>query len=693
MTLKDLSLKWKIASAVVAVCAVGFAVVTGAVTWIAVGSAERNADTIAREMAERYAARAEIELNGSMDIARGMAYTFEAMRASGRADRAAFDAVLSHVLDQNPQLIGTWSAWEPDALDGQDAQHVNAPGSDATGRYVPYWVRSDGAITQEPLRDYEVPGAGDYYLLARDSGNETIIDPYSYEIGGETVLLTSLVVPVRVDGKVVGVAGIDIALTALQDMIQEIRPYETGFVSIVSNSGAYTANIDASLLAKPAGEGDHLAGATGIAEAVKNGEAYTVATSGPAGRLINVFSPINVGNSVTPWSMVVTIPEDKALADAASLRNLAILIGAVSIVAGGIVAWFFGGSLARPVITMTDAMTRLAKGDHAVEVPARDRRDEIGNIANAVQVFKENAIEMERLKLEQAEAEKRAIEEKKRSMTELADSFQASVGGIVEMVSSSAGEMQATAQSLTSTAEETSRQSTAVAAASEQASTNVQTVASAAEELSSSITEISRQVSQSAEIAGKAVADAERTNAQVQGLAEAAHKIGEVVSLITEIASQTNLLALNATIEAARAGDAGKGFAVVASEVKNLANETAKATDEITGQITEIQQATRDAVAAIQAIGGTIGEINEIATTIASAVEEQGAATQEIARNVQQASAGTQEVSSNITGVTQAAGETGSAASQMLSASGELARQGELLRGEVDKFLRQVRAA
>ncbi len=346
-----------------------------------------------------------------------------------------------------------------------------------------------------------------------------------------------------------------------------------------------------------------------------------------------------------------------------------------------------------PIRRIVECLQALAGGDLEVTVFGTERKDEVGEIGRTTQVFKENMIRTRELEAEQVEAEKRAVAEKKRLMNELADSFQSSVGGIVETVSSSASEMQVTAQSLTSTAEETSRQSTAVAAASEQASTNVQTVASAAEELSSSITEISRQVGQSAQIAGKAVTDAERTNVQVQGLAEAAQKIGEVVNLITDIASQTNLLALNATIEAARAGDAGKGFAVVASEVKNLANETAKATEEITGQITSIQAATREAVSAIQSIGQTIGQINEIATTIASAVEEQGAATQEIARNVQQASAGTTEVSSNITGVTQAAGETGAAASQMLSASGELARQGEHLRGEVDKFLQAVRAA
>ena len=274
----------------------------------------------------------------------------------------------------------------------------------------------------------------------------------------------------------------------------------------------------------------------------------------------------------------------------------------------------------------------------------------------------------------------------------LADNFETSVKAVVETVSSGATEMQGSAQTMASTAEETSRQATAVAAAAEQASANVQTVASAAEELSNSIQEISRQVAQSNAIARNAVDEAKKTNDKVRGLAEAANKIGEVVKLITDIASQTNLLALNATIEAARAGEAGKGFAVVASEVKSLANQTAKATEEIAGQIGAIQSATGEAVEAIQGIGSTIGQISEIATAIASAVEEQGAATREIAGNVQQAASGTREVTHNIGGVTQAAGETGESATQVLNAAGELSRQAETLRGQVEEFLREVRA-
>ena len=370
---------------------------------------------------------------------------------------------------------------------------------------------------------------------------------------------------------------------------------------------------------------------------------------------------------------------------------IALSLTAVALGAG--LAFLIGRVIARPVIGMTAAMQRLAGGDTAAEIPARGRKDEIGEMSGAVQVFKENMIEAERLRAEQKEAEKRAEADKRAAMNRLADEFESSVKGVVQTVSSASTELQSTAQSMSTTAEETQRQATAVAAASEQASTNVQTVASAAEELSSSIAEIGRQVAESTRIAGQAVEDAGQTNAKVQTLAEAAQKIGEVVKLINDIAGQTNLLALNATIEAARAGEAGKGFAVVASEVKSLAMQTAKATEEIGTQIAAIQGATGEAVTAIKQIGGTIGRVSEIATTIAAAVEEQGAATQEIARNVQQASRGTTEVSSNIAGVTQAAGETGAASAQVLSSSGDLAKQGEALRHQVDSFIARVRAA
>jgi methyl-accepting chemotaxis protein len=381
----------------------------------------------------------------------------------------------------------------------------------------------------------------------------------------------------------------------------------------------------------------------------------------------------------------------ESLMDTTVTTTIGLSVGAF--VFGLVIAWLLGGGIAGPVVNMTSAMEKLAGGDKSVEIPAQGRTDEIGQMASAVQVFKEKMIEADRLRAEQEEMKRRAEIEKKAAMNTMADDFESSVKGIVQMVASASTELQSTAQSMSATAEETSRQAGAVAAASEQASTNVQTVASAAEELSSSIREISRQVSESARISGQAVADAGRTNDQVKALAEAAQKIGDVVKLINGIAGQTNLLALNATIEAARAGEAGKGFAVVASEVKSLANQTAKATDEISAQVTSIQGATADSVHAIQTITETIGRINEIAAAIASAVEEQGAATQEIARNVQQAAAGTNEVSSNITGVTKAATDTGAAAGQVLGASGELSTQSEALGAKVDAFIARIRAS
>ncbi|MEG3617534.1 methyl-accepting chemotaxis protein [Magnetovibrio sp. PR-2] len=340
---------------------------------------------------------------------------------------------------------------------------------------------------------------------------------------------------------------------------------------------------------------------------------------------------------------------------------------------------------------MTDAMGALAGGDKTTEIPSVGQQDEIGEMADAVQVFKENMIKAEQLAAEQ-EAAQAQREKRAEAVENLTHEFDSDVGGVIESVAAAATEMDATATSMAGTAEETSSQATMVASASEQASANVQTVASASEELSSSISEISRQVAQSTQISSTAVQEVNDANDQVKGLAEASQKIGEVVALITDIADQTNLLALNATIEAARAGEAGKGFAVVASEVKNLANQTAKATEEISNQIGGIQGATQGAVHAIESIGGIINQMSEISSTIASAVEEQGAATQEIARNVEEAATGTSEVSSNIVSVTQAAQDTGQAAGTVQEAAQDLSSQTETLKGIVDKFLSDVRA-
>ena len=396
-----------------------------------------------------------------------------------------------------------------------------------------------------------------------------------------------------------------------------------------------------------------------------------------------------------PWNMFVATgvwTDDIDAAFRAVLVKLGLVALAILAVTAAI-AWVVSRNIAKPLASLKVKMERLAAGEIGLDISEAARGDEIGGMGAAVKVFQDNAASLKTLQAEQKDLEAKASVERKSAMQRLAQEFETAVGAIVTGVSSTAGKLQGSAQVMSTTAEDASRQATAVAAASEQASTNVQTVASAAEQLSSSIAEISRQVAESTKIAGQAVTDAERTNMQVQTLAAAAQKIGDVVKLINDIAGQTNLLALNATIEAARAGEAGKGFAVVASEVKSLATQTAKATEDISAQIKSIQSATSDSVRAIQGIGQTIGHINEIATTIASAVEEQGAATKEIARNVQQASVGTGNVSSNIAGVTQAVGKTGSAAGEVLGASRELTTQSDALRQQVNRFLGEIRAA
>ena len=351
-------------------------------------------------------------------------------------------------------------------------------------------------------------------------------------------------------------------------------------------------------------------------------------------------------------------------------------------------------TIARPMRALSVSMQELAEGNFAVVLPGLGRKDEIGDVAQAVENFKVKAAERARNEAEaKIKQDQVAAQQRKADVIKLADDFEGAVGEIVETVSSASTELEASASTLTATAERAQELTIMVAAASEEASTNVQSVASATEEMSSSVNEISRQVQESARMAGDAVEQARKTNDRVSELSKAASRIGDVVELINTIAGQTNLLALNATIEAARAGEAGRGFAVVASEVKALAEQTAKATGEIGQQISGIQAATQESVNAIKEISGTIEKLSEISSTIAAAVEEQGAATHEISRNVQQAAQGTQQVSSHITDVQRGASETGSASSQVLSAAQSLSGDSNRLKLEVGKFLNSVRAA
>lgn len=385
----------------------------------------------------------------------------------------------------------------------------------------------------------------------------------------------------------------------------------------------------------------------------------------------------------------------EATAEYLRVSKLVIIAACVGILFGlglGLLIGQYG--ISKPIRGMVLLLQRLASGEFDVEIAGKDRKDEVGLIGNAVESFRLKLAEKARLEAEEKRAQEARLEaECKRTMHEMANSFESAIGGVIERVSSASTELEAAAHSLAQTAETSQGLAAVVASASEEASANVQSVASAAEEMAGSVSEISRQVQESTRIAADAVKQADKTDARISELSQAASRIGDVVKLITAIAEQTNLLALNATIEAARAGEAGRGFAVVAQEVKALAAQTAKATGEISAQITGMQAATQDSVAAIKEIGGTIDRMSEIAAAIAAAVEEQGAATQEIARNVQKAAQGTSQVAQSVGDVNKGASETGSASSQVLASAQSLSGESSRLKAEVDTFLSTVRAA
>ncbi|NIZ03032.1 methyl-accepting chemotaxis protein [Thalassospira lucentensis] len=396
-----------------------------------------------------------------------------------------------------------------------------------------------------------------------------------------------------------------------------------------------------------------------------------------------------------PWNWIIATGIYIDDVNAVFMRSLMVMSGVAAAVLLVVVAvaLMISRGIAVPLFSISDNMLKLAGGDHNIEVDYTDQKSEIGDLARAMEIFREKTIEMEQMRVQREEQERRAEQEKRDALRAMADNFEATVGQVVAQVIQASGNMQTSANAMTHTAKQVGERSTVVSAASQQMASNVETVSAAAEELSTSIGEISNQVAQSSSIANGAVRTSEETHQKIELLADAANQIGEVVSLITTIAEQTNLLALNATIEAARAGDAGKGFAVVANEVKNLASQTGRATEDIRSQVEGIQVATRNAVEAIGEIAETIRRLDGSTTTIAAAVEEQGAATDEIARNVEQAAQGTREVTENITGVSSAADESEQLSGEVLGLSKGLGEQAAQLNKAVEQFLAEVRSA
>lgn len=631
--MKDLNLRAKMILYIGVVTFLSFAFTIGFVAVKAGSMAREEAMEKAGEIAHRYSGVVKVDVEVALDTVRTMAHTFEGFKLAGTVpEREVLDQVLKQVLSRNPSFLGVWTGWEPDALDGRDSEFAGAGGHDSTGRYVPYWFMSGGMPSVDPLVDYDKEGAGDYYLLSQRSGDETVIEPYLYPVNGKDTLITSVVAPVRVNGRVLGVVGIDVALSTFQELFSKIRIYDTGYLSIVSNGGYYVSHPNAERIGKELVASDPWAAP--FLGRIKSGELFDTTNQSKSlgSEVARISVPVTFGRSKAPWAVIVNIPIDEILEKANQIQYVTMGIGSIAMLVLLGTVFLVTGSITGPIRKGVDFAENMSRGDLSQTLDIR-QKDEIGTLASALNEMTSSLAKM--------------MGDVTEGVSTLSTSS-SDLAAISEQMSQGAGETSGKSGAVASAAEEMSSSMSSIAAAMEQATSNVTMVASASEEMTATIGEVAKNTERARSVSGAAVNQALEVSGRMGELGNAASEIGNVTETITDISEQTNLLALNATIEAARAGEAGKGFAVVAGEIKHLASQTSDATRDIREKIAGIQQATKMSVEGIEEITQIIQEIDAIVSTTATAVEEQSATTREIAGNVAQASQGLSEINDSV---------------------------------------------
>ena len=675
---KKLLLQAGLGSATALVLTVGF------VAFEARQSAVAETTERANEIAHRYAELVEGELDAGLVAARTLARSFEGMkRVGGQPDRSLADQMLQAVLADQPHLVGVWACWEPNAFDGRDAEFVGKPGHDASGRYVPYWNRPGDKIVVDALVDYEKPGAGDYYLIARNTGRETIIEPYSYNIGGKDVLITSLVAPIRHEGKVVGVAGVDMQLASLHDLAVAIRDSKevlgTGYVSIVANGGTYAGHPDPAVLGKPASETEPWIEAQRAA--IAKGESFAAddVEAETGHHVYHTAEPVKVVGTTTPWSVIVSVPYDQMVATANTLMLHAAGVAVVSLAALLTLVYLTARSLSRAAVSVVERLKDIAEGEGDLTKRVDEtRKDELGELGHWFNRF---------------------VEKVHDSIVE--------VGSVSREVAAASTQIAASSEEMSQSMQEQSAQTTQISAAVEEMTQSVVQVAQKTVGASADAKRSGELAEHGRAVVGKVVEGVKLVDAavmqgsqSVQALGQRGEQIGQVIAVINDIADQTNLLALNAAIEAARAGEHGRGFAVVADEVRKLADRTQKATAEVAESINAIQADTQQAVeqmkhgttrvaegvAAAGEAGEQLGQIVAGARSVADTISQ-------IAAAAEQQSAAAEQVARNVGTISEAMRQSTEATSQSADAARGLSSRAEQLQRLVGRFKTRSAAA
>lgn len=688
---RKMSLKQKLQISICGVVFIAFAVTIYFITSATTKNAEKEARNLAVEIGYRYGNLIKADLDAAGGAARSLANTLEGLRAGDQTpSRDMVNTIIKRFMEDNPDCYGVWSAWEPNAFDGKDDKFKDTPGSDPAGLYQPYWHQSGNDIKLETTgMQAENDPVGAWYWKPLRSGKELVNEPTVFNYDGKDITLVAICVPIKVKGKVVGVAGVDFSMEKFKSLVGSVKPYETGFGFFLSNEGYFVAHPMAERVGKKMGDLPDIKNGNEILGSIRKGELFTETKKSISSgeEAIYVYTPFTIGRTNTPWCFGVSVPVDKVLADVHKTRNISILIGLFSLaLVFGIIFLISVKLISAPINAVVEGLKDIAQGEG--DLTRRlvvSSEDEIGSLATWFNIFIEKIHIM--------------IRDVSGGVETLSISS-SSLAGVSTRMNEGIRNVRVKSSAVASASEEMSSSMNSVAAAMEESAANTNMLATASEEMSSTINEIARNAERARSVSGSASHRAMDASSRIDQLGVAAKSIGKVVETITDISDQVNLLALNATIEAARAGDAGKGFAVVANEIKELARQTAEATKDISEKVGDIQSTTSITVNEINEITTVIAEVNEVVNTIAAAVEEQSAATTEIAGNVAQVSSGIQEVNVNvnqssaaaalitrdITGVNDSMAEMSDNSSKVDGSAHDLSGLAEQLRAMVGQF-------